>query len=129
MLEWMWLQKSRMNWALKGDRNTRYFHIMACNRNSRSSLCSVMVNGVMVEKPLEVTHVVMSHFKNHFSESWDDRPKLSGQFKNIRGSPATELLEAEFSEKEVRSVIKSCEGNKAPGPDGFNLAFFKNAGK
>ncbi|CAL5403808.1 unnamed protein product [Camellia sinensis] len=35
------------------------------------------------------------------------------------------MLEAEFTEKEVRNAIKSCEGNKAPGPDGFNLAFFK----
>lgn len=24
MVEWMWLKKSRLNWAMKGDRNTRF---------------------------------------------------------------------------------------------------------
>ncbi|XP_028102784.1 uncharacterized protein LOC114302020 [Camellia sinensis] len=28
-LEWKWLQKSRFDWNLKGDRNKRYFHAMA----------------------------------------------------------------------------------------------------
>ncbi|XP_028059412.1 uncharacterized protein LOC114263116 [Camellia sinensis] len=31
-MEWEWLQKSRLDWNLKGDRNTRYFHVMATNR-------------------------------------------------------------------------------------------------
>mgnify|MGYP003703362225 CR=1 FL=1 len=93
ILERIWLQKSRVSWATQGDRNTRYYLIITCNRNIRNSLCSVMMNDVMVEEPMEVRQVVMSHFKNHFSESWADRPKLSGQFKNIEGSQAAELLE------------------------------------
>ncbi|XP_028106898.1 uncharacterized protein LOC114305951 [Camellia sinensis] len=125
MLERIWLQKSRVSWATQGDRNTRHFHIMACNRNSRNSLCSVLVNGSMVEELLKVRLEVKKHFMNHFSENWVVRPKLVGQFKHIGDSPAVDLLEAEFTEEEVSHVIKSCEGNKAPRPDGFNLAFFK----
>ncbi|CAL5412431.1 unnamed protein product [Camellia sinensis] len=124
MVEWTWLQKSRINWASKQDRNTRYFHIMASNRNSRNSLCSVMVNGSLVEEPIVVRLEVKSHFMNHFSESWATRPSLSGQFKNIGGRQAAELLE-DFTEEEVRYVIKNSDGNKAPEPDGFNLAFYK----
>lgn len=85
MLEWTWLQKTRLNWASKGDRNTRYFHIMASKRNSWNSLCSIMVNVSMVEEPLEVRQEVKSHFMNRFSESWVTRPKLTGQFKNVGG--------------------------------------------
>ncbi|KAJ0682333.1 putative RNA-directed DNA polymerase [Helianthus annuus] len=30
-----------------------------------------------------------------------------------------------FSEKEILEAVRSCDGGKAPGPDGFSLRFFK----
>ncbi|XP_028052004.1 uncharacterized protein LOC114256537 [Camellia sinensis] len=129
MLEWIWLQKSRVNWALKGDKNTRYFHIMACSRNSRNSLCFVVVNGTMLEDPMEIKAEVKAHFLKHFSEDWKVRPKFFGHFKTIGGPQVVEQLEAEFTEEEISSVIKTCNGNKALGPDGFNMAFFKKCWK
>lgn len=36
-----------------------------------------------------------------------------------------EWLEREFTEEEVRKVVKSMVGDKAPGPDGFSMAFFQ----
>lgn len=35
------------------------------------------------------------------------------------------MLIAEFSEKEVKKVIFSCESSKSPGPNDFNFGFFK----
>lgn len=35
------------------------------------------------------------------------------------------MLEAEFSEEEIKVAVKDCDGNKAPGPDGFNLFCFQ----
>lgn len=69
MLEWIWLQKSRQNWAMKGDRNTRFFHIMACSRNSRNTLGSLFVNGSRIEEPREVRAAVFNHFSRLLSES------------------------------------------------------------
>ncbi|XP_071688112.1 uncharacterized protein [Rutidosis leptorrhynchoides] len=34
-------------------------------------------------------------------------------------------LELSFCEKEIWEAIKNCGGTKAPGPDGFNLSFYK----
>jgi len=34
-------------------------------------------------------------------------------------------LEREFEEEEVRDVIRNLNGDKAPGPDGFTMAFFQ----
>ncbi|KAK3227435.1 hypothetical protein Dsin_007297 [Dipteronia sinensis] len=36
-----------------------------------------------------------------------------------------DMLEAEFTTEEVWDVLDKCDGNKAPGPDGLNLNFFK----
>ncbi|GJT27084.1 RNA-directed DNA polymerase, eukaryota, reverse transcriptase zinc-binding domain protein [Tanacetum coccineum] len=38
-------------------------------------------------------------------------------------------LEKEFSEKEVWEAFYGCEGDKAPGPDGFNFKFIKKSWK
>ncbi|XP_028115979.1 uncharacterized protein LOC114313761 [Camellia sinensis] len=35
------------------------------------------------------------------------------------------MLEADFSEKEIWDAVKECEGNKALGPNGFNLACYQ----
>ncbi|XP_071713312.1 uncharacterized protein [Rutidosis leptorrhynchoides] len=35
------------------------------------------------------------------------------------------LLEKEFTEGEILEAIKCCASSKAPGPDGFNLRFYK----
>ncbi|XP_028053421.1 uncharacterized protein LOC114257814 [Camellia sinensis] len=53
------------------------------------------------------------------------RPTLNGPFKSIGEGHDSGFLEAEFSEEEILSAIKSCGGNKALGPDGFNMSFFQ----
>lgn len=114
-----------MNWAAKGDKNTRFFHIMACSRNSRNSLCSIPINGMLLEEPSGIRDAVQAHFTRLFSEDWKVRPKLCGPFKSIGGAQIVAQLEAGFTEEEIRNVIKCCDGNKALGPDGFNMSFFK----
>lgn len=124
MVEWIWLQKSRLNWAIKGDRNTKFFHIMACSRKTMNTLCSILINGSVVEDPQDVRAAIQNHFFTLFSDSWCSRPVLLGPFKTIGEDQSADLLESPFSEPEVKAAIRNCEGNKAPGPDGFNLNMF-----
>lgn len=35
------------------------------------------------------------------------------------------MLEAPFTEEEVAAAVNSCNDDKAPGPDGFSLASFR----
>lgn len=35
------------------------------------------------------------------------------------------MLEKAFEEEEVHAVVQSCAPDKAPGPDGFTMAFFQ----
>ncbi|XP_028059460.1 uncharacterized protein LOC114263159 [Camellia sinensis] len=92
---------------------------------NRNALCSILVNGINIEDPIGVKSEVLNHFRNLFAKPWKKRPSLNGRFKSIGDANDFGLLEAEFTEVEISNAIKSCGGNKAPGPDGFNLGFFQ----
>ncbi|XP_028085071.1 uncharacterized protein LOC114286171 [Camellia sinensis] len=117
-------KKSKTNWALKEDRNTKIFHVMASSRSNKNALNSITVDGVIKEDPAVVRAEVLQHFKNQFIEYWSNRPSLFGPFKSIGGVEVRATLEAEFSEAKIVAVVKNCDGNKAPGLDGFNMMMF-----
>ncbi|KAL7241693.1 hypothetical protein ACSBR1_014311 [Camellia fascicularis] len=50
--KWLWLQKSRLDWRMKGDQNTRYFHTIASCRQNRNLLNSITVEGGFMRIPL-----------------------------------------------------------------------------
>ena len=58
-------------------------------------------------------------------ETGYSRPLLDGmQFSAISGEDA-EWLERPFDEEEIAGVVQGFNGDKAPGSDGFSLAFFQ----
>ncbi|XP_028118945.1 uncharacterized protein LOC114316487 [Camellia sinensis] len=72
---------------------------------------------------------LFEHFKKLYSEKWVLRPKLGGIFKLVQSSPHFEVLETKFSVAEILVAVKDCEGNKAPGPYGFNMLCFQKIWK
>lgn len=69
---------------------------------------------------------VLRHFRQVFTKGWRKRPQLRRHFRSIGQDQLVDRLEADFSKDEVWATIKSCDGNKALGPDGFNLVCFQN---
>lgn len=72
-------------------------------------------------EPQQIKKAARKHFKGFFTLDLVERPFL----QNYDIKKVNHWLEAEFSEDEVWEVIRSCDGNRAPGPDGFTMAFFK----
>lgn len=68
MLERIWIQKSRLNWNLNGDKNTKIFRIIATKRQNTNAIDSMSVNGELVKESVEVKQVVYDHFRLSFSE-------------------------------------------------------------
>ena len=56
------MQKSRVNWALNGDRNSRYFHIMATKRLSRNLMDSIIIKGTFYNNPQEMKREIARYF-------------------------------------------------------------------
>ncbi|XP_071695615.1 uncharacterized protein [Rutidosis leptorrhynchoides] len=63
-----------------------------------------------------------------FKEIGGERPSLKDLIYPVLSDCEASGLEERFNEKEIHEAILECGSNKAPGPDGFNLRFFKNIG-
>jgi hypothetical protein len=77
-----------------------------------------------VESVSEVRAEIANYFTNHFSESVNNRPTLDGiEFQGV--DPLEDrALTVPFIATEIEEVVLSSDGDKSPGPDGFNFAFF-----
>ncbi|RVW82040.1 hypothetical protein CK203_049062 [Vitis vinifera] len=94
-----WRQLSRELWLKEGDRNTGFFHRMANALRRNDSLDKIKINGVWLN---------------------EDQESLNAQ--------EAEFLEVPFSEEEIHSALLELNGDKAPGPDGFTMAFWQTWG-
>ncbi|KAL4388297.1 hypothetical protein GQ457_09G027380 [Hibiscus cannabinus] len=120
-----WLQKSRLKWFREGDRNTKFFHLSASNRRRYNSLNGILFNGARITDPAEIKCRVFEYFfKAYNTITAVVVEELDLPFNRI--SSIQQIgLESVFSEEEVWRAISSSDSNKAPGPDGFNMGFFK----
>ncbi|XP_024640483.1 uncharacterized protein [Medicago truncatula] len=74
---------------------------------------------------MEVRRVVMEYFTNHVAASGWERPTLDGVPFAMLNEEDNLGLVAPFSSKEIEEIVKDSDGDKSPGPDGFNFAFVK----
>lgn len=100
---------------------------MASARQRRNSINFITVGETTVFDPEEMKVAVHNHFKNLYEEAMKIRPICIDWRGNTIQSEMCENLIVEFSENEVWKAIKSCDGNKAPGPDGFNMLSIKKS--
>lgn len=120
-----WKQKSCCRWLKEGDKNTKFFHVLA-SATMRGNIIHFLMDG---DLQLEDRGSIIQHIKDFFVNLYEreerDRPPLDNlAFSNISEEDAS-WLERNFEEIEVRAAIVELGGDKAPGPDGFSMAFFQ----
>ena len=114
-----------MDWLNEDDKNTKFYHCMANGRKRRNWIDELTIEGNVVSDPIQLSSGVFNFFKKHFQKEQWTRPRLPLlQLKRITDMEKSSL-EEEFSVLEVRDALLSCDGNKSPGPNGFNLNFIK----
>lgn len=59
----MLCQKARLNWQLKGERNTRFFHRAISIRKCSNNIHCVTSNGHLYTKPVEIKRIFKQHFE------------------------------------------------------------------
>jgi hypothetical protein len=125
MEEICWRQKSRSLWLKEGDKNTKFFHCTTNSNHRKNRIGQPEVDRVTVMAADEIQARIVAFYNNLFTESRVRRPTLDNlPFPAIDGAEA-KCLEKAFSEEEVFEAVMNMNGDKAPGSDGFSLAFFQ----
>ncbi|RVW26389.1 putative ribonuclease H protein [Vitis vinifera] len=122
-----WRQLSREVWLKEGDKNTGFFHRMANAHRNNNTLDRVKIDGVWLEENQEVREGIANAFQQRLSEEVGWKADIEGiQLDRISHQEA-ESLEVPFSEDEIHSALMDMSGDKAPGPDGFTMAFWQSS--
>ncbi|RVW30293.1 Transposon TX1 uncharacterized 149 kDa protein [Vitis vinifera] len=125
MEETSWRQKSREIWLKEGDKNTGFFHKMTNSNRRRNCLKKIKVNGTWLSEDHDIQRGVVRAFKDLLSDPGGWRPCCNNiEFDSIGDEEAARLEEI-FSGDEVFLALSDLNRDKAPGPDGFSLAFWQ----
>ena len=108
----------------EGDNNTKFFHKMANSHRRFNHLRTLEVDGVVFKEESEVINQVVQFYKTLYKEAKGWRPFVEGlEFDRI-GDVERVWLERKFEKEEILQVVRDLEGDKAPSPDGFTMAFY-----
>lgn len=119
-------QKARIKWLNEGDVNSSFFHSWINKRAKQRGIEAVLVDNRWLETAGEIKEAATPHFKNQFKAKRLFRPQIPMDlFEKRLSNVEIEVLDARFTEDEIKEAIWGCDSNKSPGPDGFSFAFIK----
>lgn len=124
-------QKSRINWLALGDKNTKFFHHKMNAHRVRNTILSLVNNqGATLDNPEAIEEEILNYYKgllgSPFSQKRDACGTLEVVIKKRIPQDLKDSLTVPVCEDEILKALKSIHKDKAPGPDGFNSAFFQD---
>ncbi|CAL1356637.1 unnamed protein product [Linum trigynum] len=131
--EILWLQKSRANWTIHGDQNSRFFHSSTLSRRKRNKIISLRNEaGEWITDPDLLQDMAREHYVKLFTKcklcNRSGHHSITATFPPITSS-RWEQMERSPTFEEIHGIIKEMNGLKAPGKDGFHALFFQRCWK
>lgn len=123
-------QKAKLDKALAGDKNSRYFHALIKQKRQHKSIWVLVDNdGSRVEGHDNLVHHIVNFYGNLFGTAQDTRDvefSLRNPIYRVT-SAMNSVLTRQVTLVEIINVVFGMDDNKAPGPDGYNACFYKKA--
>lgn len=119
-------QKSRSQWLKEGDTNFAYVHACINMRSRKNNITALWDGRRWVEGVNEVRNVVKSSYQDLYTLKVAAKPTLDGISFRQLSTETNDVISAPLCLDEIKDVVWSCDGDKSPGPDGFNIKFFKH---
>lgn len=100
---------------------------MANGRKNRNFIRNIRQGNALVGDVNKIFRIFAEHFKSHFGQKRDNRIKVDlEKLLAFRGRVDLTHLEQPFSLEEIKCAVFELGSNKAPGPDGFPIHFFRH---
>eukprot|EP00253_Pinus_taeda_P026591 PITA_26591 len=128
--ESLWKQKSRVLWLKEGEQNTKFFHRSAMDYRSANKILELKNSeGELLRNHNEISASLSDHFSLIAQEPEINREAAIKEITNAIPKSITEeqnwALRRTITMEEVEEVVRSMPSDKAPGPDGFTINFYK----
>ena len=131
--EQFYYQKSRVRWLGLGDRNSRFFHKVTQSRNAQNTIRRIVTaDGRILTSPGDIKMEAASHFESFLNSTHQVLPQaqleeLTELLDYRCSTEAKALLLKPVEEAEISDTLFSMPHNKAPGPDGYQVEFYRAA--
>jgi hypothetical protein len=124
-----WKQRSRVQWLLKGDAGTAYFHAIANGRRCKCSIPRLLTDQGEVSDQRDLEKHIYDFYEGLMGAVGEERvfslaPGIWPAGKRISEEENREL-ELTFTAEELEAVLLGMKLDSAPGPDGLLVLFFK----
>ncbi|GAV84205.1 hypothetical protein CFOL_v3_27649 [Cephalotus follicularis] len=131
MVEIMCRHRSRVFWLKDGDRNTKFFHAKASQRRRRNQIIGIKDDqGVWSDNETVYQQTIKSYFQNIFAS---DHPVELHRVLNYVDTEVTDAmnreLSADFSRKEIETVLHQINATKAQAQTRCQRSFSKSFGE
>lgn len=124
-----WKQRSKSNWRLEGDRNTKIFHAKATTRKQKNKIWGVLdEKGNWAEEAEVIERRFCDHFANFFTTINPSRQQREAALENIIKRVTTKMneeLTIPITKEEIKEAIFQMCPTKAPGSDALPVEFFQ----
>ncbi|KAK2445365.1 hypothetical protein QL285_016305 [Trifolium repens] len=126
--EIFWQERTRLNWHLEGDRNTKNFHRLAKIKSSTKAITSLHDGELVLTDQSQIAEHVIGYYKNLFCTNVVlQEPMLAEEvIPTLVTTEVNSIMTMLPSREEIKAAVFALNKDSAPGPDGFGAYFFQH---
>ncbi|XP_059069967.1 uncharacterized protein LOC131859829 [Cryptomeria japonica] len=123
--------RSRAHWLQVGDRGSKFFFNLLKHKHCKEAIDKLSIDNQDVSDPYAISNAFADFYKILFSsedslEAEVCRDKCKALIPGKLDSKDISNLSKSISIVEVEAAVKALSNDKAPGPDGFPVEFYKS---
>jgi hypothetical protein len=123
-------QRYKKQWVPKADRNTKFFHQAILKRNGKNRINFIVdPQGNQKATPKDIAQVMINYFSTLFMTQLPINSTQINIPHNIQHQVQIQDpgISSQPDMQEIHSLLKQVRRDASPGPDGLNVAFYREA--